>query len=329
MTKKLISICVPVFNEESNIEPLILRLGKLADKLQDKYRFEFLFTDNHSEDETYNRLNELATGDTRIRVIRFSRNFGFQRSILFNYLNARGEAAIQIDCDLQDPPEMIEEFLEYWEQGYKVVYGVRRDRPNESPLLFGMRKFFYTLLDKISDHPIPRNAGDFRLVDRCVLEELTKISPYQPYLRGAIATFGYKQIGVTYDRSARERGVSKFSFIDLLRLAIDGIVSHSINPLRVATYAGFGSFMLAILGGIYYLVAKLFVVDSWPEGLASSSILMLFSIGLNGMFLGLIGEYISRMYRMMLGGSFVLVESKVDPQPVPDEEMVTSDAETR
>ena len=231
---------------------------------------------------------------------------------MHNFLNAKGDAAVQIDCDLQDPPEMIEEFLNEWEKGYKVVYGVRKDRPNESKLLFGLRKVFYTFIDKISDHPLPRNAGDFRLIDRVIINELEKIDPYQPYLRGAIATFGHKQKGILYDRFERERGNSKFSISDLIRLAIDGIVSHSINPLRVATYAGFCSFILSILGGLYYLIGKLFLVDSWPEGLASSSILILFSIGLNGMFLGLIGEYVSRIYRSMIGGSFTIVESVVE-----------------
>lgn len=310
--RKLISICVPVYNEEQNIIPLYERISELADKCQSKYRFEFVFTDNHSEDSSFSILSKLGSKDKRVKALRFSRNFGFQRSILKNFLYAEGDAAVQIDCDLQDPPELIEEFLEHWEKGYKVVYGVRKDRPNESRILFGMRKIFYTLIDKVSDHPLPRNAGDFRLIDRCIINELAKIDPYQPYLRGAIATFGYPQLGVQYNRFERVRGSSKFSLTDLVRLAIDGIVSHSINPLRIATYAGFLSFFIAILGTIYYLVGKLFFQNEWPEGLASSSILMLFSIGLNGIFLGLIGEYISRLYRSMLGGSFTIVEEHVN-----------------
>jgi glycosyltransferase involved in cell wall biosynthesis len=288
------------------------RLIQLAEKLTSRYAFEFIFTDNHSEDETFDKLSFLAAKDERVRIIRFSRNFGFQRSILTNFLSAKGDAAVQIDCDLQDPPEMIEEFLARWEKGYKVVYGVRKSRPNENVILFGLRKVFYYFIDKISEHPLPRNAGDFRLIDRCIIDELEKIDPYQPYLRGAIATFGFPQIGIEYDRFERARGISKFSLSDLVRLAIDGIVSHSINPLRLATYAGFSSFLIAIFGGLYYFIGKLFFAESWPEGLASSSILILFSIGINGIFLGLMGEYISRIYRSMIGGSFTIIQDDVN-----------------
>src|SRR5438552_4071935 len=141
--RRLISICIPVYNEQDNVRPLHQRLAKVLADLSGRFDFEILFTDNCSEDATFQRLAELALQDKRVRVIRFSKNFGFQKSILANYLHARGHAAIQIDCDLQDPPEMIPTFLDYWEKGYQVVYGIRKERPNESRLLFHARRIFY------------------------------------------------------------------------------------------------------------------------------------------------------------------------------------------
>ena len=160
----LITISIPVYNEEDNIKLLLDRLCRLAEK-ELQYEFEFLFTDNASTDRTFELIAEQAANDKRIRVLRFSRNFGFQKSILTNYRNARGDAAVQIDADLQDPPELISEFLRKWEEGYKVVYGVRRRR-KESAFLAFSRKLYYSLIDNITSYPVPRNAGDFRLVDK-------------------------------------------------------------------------------------------------------------------------------------------------------------------
>ncbi len=219
--KKLISICVPVYNEQDNLEPLFQRLYAVFDKEPD-YSFELLFTDNHSEDKTFERLTEMAQKDKRIRVLRFSRNFGFQPSIMTNFLNARGDAAIQLDCDLQDPPEMIHDFLRQWEQGYKVVYGVRKTRP-EAWWLYTMRRLYYRLIDFISEVHLPYDAGDFRLIDRSIIELLRQNSDRRPYLRGLIASMGFKQIGIPYDREARFAGRSKFNLLRLFSLAFDGI----------------------------------------------------------------------------------------------------------
>lgn len=312
--RKLISICVPVYNEESNVGPLYDRISGIMARLADRYDFELLFTDNHSEDGTFERLSDLALRDTRIRVLRFSRNFGFQRSILTNYRSARGDAAIQIDADLQDPPELVVEFLRLWEQGYKVVYGVRRSRPEESRLMHGARKAFYRLVDYLSEDELPHDAGDFRLVDRCILNELRTIHDQQPYLRGMIAAMGYKQIGVPYDRAARERGQSKFNLVRLTGLALDGILHHSVIPLRIATMFGAVMSVLALLGALYYLIARIFRED-WPTGLASSSILILFSIGMNALLLGIIGEYIGRIYKNGKLVPFTIIEAKIDHAP--------------
>lgn len=296
-TRPLISICVPVYNEELNVKPFYRRVVSVIDRLSDRYSFEILFTDNHSTDSTFECLAELSDRDHRVRVIRFSRNFGFQRSILTNYINARGAAAIQLDVDRQDPPELIAEFLQRWESGYKVVYGVRRERPNESYWLHIARKIFYRLVDFLSEDALPHDAGDFRLVDRCVIDQLKQVSDQQPYLRGLIASMGFKQTGIIYDRAARERGSSKFNFMRLFGLALDGILQHSIVPLRIATFFGVIMSGITALGAVYYLVTRLFAGANWPPGFATGTLLTLLSIGMNALLLGIIGEYIGRIYK--------------------------------
>lgn len=314
-SRKLISICVPVYNEADNVRPLYERVKAVMDTLADRYDWELLFTDNHSQDATFEQLAELALADRRVRVIRFSRNFGFQRSILANYVNTRGDAAIQLDCDLQDPPELITEFLKRWEDGYRVVYGVRGSRPNENPLLFHCRRIFYRLIDALSEDHLPHDAGDFRLIDRRVIEHLREVHDQQPYLRGLIAALGFRQIGIPYNRVARERGRSKFNFWRLTGLALDGILHHSIVPLRLATGIGFAMCGLAFLGSIYFALARILGAD-WPQGWASVTLLLLFSTGINALLLGIIGEYVGRIFKNVKTMPLVVVESVIDHGPV-------------
>jgi len=310
--KRLISICVPVFNEESNIEPLYSALLPIMDQLSERYEFELLFTDNHSTDRTFEALERLAQRDARVRAIRFSRNFGFQRSIATSYANARGDAAIQIDCDLQDPPALILEFVRKWEEGYKVVYGVRSLR-KESWWMNIVRKTFYRIIDWLSEDELPLDAGDFRLLDRCILDELQKFEDNQPYLRGAIAALGFDQIGIPYNRAERQRGKSKFSFGELIGLALDGILNHSVVPLRIATYLGLTISGITFLGLIGYAIGRLFLGKTWPPGFATIIILILGSLSLNALFLGIIGEYLARIYRQVKRRPLTIVERELNP----------------
>lgn len=306
----LITILVPVFNEEANILPLHARLQPLLASLEQRFDTELLFTDNHSTDRTFAVLEELARRDSRVRVLRFSRNFGFQRSILTGYLNARGDAAVQIDCDLQDPPELILDFVAKWQQGFQVVYGVRRGR-KEGLVVTALRKIFYRLIDWLSETPLPVDAGDFRLVDRVVLDELARMADYHPYLRGAIAAMGFAQTGIVYDRAERLRGESKFPLSALIRLAVDGILNHSVVPLRVATYTGLVVSLSTLLGIGALVIGKIWFGQAWPAGFAFISVLVLLSLSLNALFLGIIGEYLGRIYQQVKTRPITIVERRL------------------
>jgi len=311
-SRPLISIVVPVYNEELNVEPFHAAVNAITESVAAEYRFEFVFTDNHSTDQTFARLRALAATDSRIRVYRFSRNFGYQRSIMTGYNQARGEAAIQLDCDLQDPPEMIQTFLAHWRAGADVVYGVRMKR-KEGWSINMARRTFYRLIDKLSEDKIPVDAGDFRLVSRRVIEILRSLDDAQPYLRGMIASFGFEQVGVPYERAARQRGESKFPFSKLLSLAVDGILNHSTVPLRLSTYFGLGTSVITLLGIFGYTLIKLLAHSSWPAGFATLTALILASISINAMLLGIIGEYLGRMYRQVKKTPLTIIEDVIDP----------------
>lgn len=308
--KPLVSLVVPVFNEEDNILPFYADVRRVIDPLANYYEFEFIFTDNHSTDMTPDLLRELAKTDGRVRAYRFSRNFGYQRSILTAYLKCRGDAAIQLDCDLQDPTDLIVEFLKFWRDGYDVVYGTRISR-SESWKWSIARKVFYRLVDFLSEDPIPLDAGDFRLISRRIIEELRQIDDSCPYLRGTIASLGFKQIGIDYDRAARVRGSTKFSLYDNVLLALDGIVNQSVVPLRVATYVGVVVSMLTLLAIFGYLIAYFTVGFRAPAGFTTITVLILGSLSINAMLLGILGEYIGRMYIQMKKRSLSIVEREL------------------
>lgn len=325
--RKLITISVPVYNEEENIASLMTRLKAFAE-VEPAYDFEFLFTDNASEDRTYERLAEEARVDPRVRVVRFARNFGYQRSILTNFLMARGDAAVQVDADLQDPPEMITQFIRHWEQGYRVVYGIRRRR-DEPWLMEACRKLYYRLIHSISDVNLPKDAGDFRLIDRTIIEHLRTIQDKNPYIRGLIAALGNRQIGIEYDRAPRIAGTSKFNFLRLVRLAIDGIVSQSTAPLHYITLFGFALCALSAVVSVGYLIYWVANWNTIAPGFTTLVLLQLVTIGLNAAFLGLLGEYLARVTENVRGHPFVVIERIIDKGAESMSEKVFEAGETR
>jgi polyisoprenyl-phosphate glycosyltransferase len=323
-SKRLVTITIPVLNEADNVNPLLERLRAVAGS-HPRYDFEFLFTDNASTDSTFERLADEARSDDRIRVLRFTRNFGFQTSILTNYLNANGAAAIQIDADLQDPPELFGEFLAAWEQGYKVVYGIRRSRP-ENFVLKSARKIFYRLLASLSTVELPVDAGDFRLIDRAVIEDLRKVRDDAPYIRGTIAQLGYKQTGIPYDRTERKRGSSKFRLLALIRLAVDGVCSQSTKPLELITLVGFIFSFLSFFAALFYFAYYILVIRKPPQGFTTVVILVLLSTSFQTAFIGMLGEYIGRIFRNTRSLPSPIIDQRIEPIQTHDDATLVPDA---
>lgn len=313
MSKTLISISIPVLNEEENLENLMKRLFDLEAELPGEYDIEFVFTDNCSSDRTWPILLEYAKDKENVKAVRFSKNFGFQRSILTNYLHCEGDVVMQIDADLQDPPEMLFEFLRAWKDGYDIVYGVRIHR-KESWLLNFSRKIGYRVINAVSEHDIPLDAGDFRLMDRKVINALLKYRFVKPYIRGTVAGLGFKSLGVPYKRNARNAGESKFNSTRLITLGLEAIFEHSRLPLRFGTYLGFLSICLSLLGTVYYIYLR-FNDSNIPEGLASIHILVLFGIGINAFLLGVIGEYLLRIYTLIRHEPMTIAQDSVNITP--------------
>lgn len=308
--KTLVSVLVPAFNEEANVERAYTAIVNTFSKLPD-YDYEIIFTDNHSTDRTFELLEGLAKRDPKLKVIRFSRNFGYQRSLLCAYKAASGDCSVQLDCDLQDPPELIPDMLRLWGLGHQVVYGIRKSLA-DGMLIAGSRRAFYRFISWISEDELPVNAGEFRLVDRRILNELRKVNDTTPYLRGLISSMGFSQIGLEYDRADRVAGESKFPLKSMISLAVDGVLNHSLLPLRLASIAGIVIGMLSLVLTFIYIVGRLVLGQEWPAGFATTTILLLMSISINAIFMGIMGEYIGRLFLQAKNDSQPIIEAKLN-----------------
>jgi polyisoprenyl-phosphate glycosyltransferase len=305
-----------MYNEHDNLQALLERLRNVIASLKQKtgFEFELVITDNHSTDGSFEYLRKLlATHDEgifKIRAFRFAKNIGFQKSILVGYGKAQGDAVIQLDADLQDPPELIEEFLLKWKKGYQVVYGVRKTR-QESFASQAMRRLFYRLIDRISGDDLPHDTGDFRLVDRKVVDIVCSLKDHSPYLRGLIASLGLRQIGVGYDRSARVRGVSKFLIRDLFSLSWDGIANHSVFPLKLSSYLAAFISLIGVVLAVFYFLAWLVWSKPLPLGFLTQVLLQLVTLAAVAFIMGIQGEYISRIYSQVKVKPLAIVESRI------------------
>ncbi len=290
----LISIIVPCYNEQEVIQITHNRLVSVLEEITPQY--ELIYVDDGSQDETANQLRQLQQRDQRVKVVLLSRNFGHQMAVTAGLDHVGGDAIVLIDADLQDPPEVIKEMVNRWYEGYDVAYGVRTDRQGETPFKLWSAKAFYRIMNRLSDVAIPLDTGDFRLMDRQVVEALKMMPERDRFLRGMVSWVGFRQVAVPYQRSRRLAGVSKYPLFKMIRFAADGILSFSLVPLRVAIWAGLFTVALSIIGIIYALFVRLFTM-SWVPGWTISFIAILFIGGIQLVFLGVIGEYIGRIYR--------------------------------
>ncbi len=292
--KKLISILIPAYNEQEVLGLLFERLGKLAEDNKN-YDFEFFFVNDGSRDNTYEIIRDHAEKDVRVGYINLSRNFGKETAMLAGFDHVRGDAMVIIDADLQDPPELIPQMIEYWEQGYDDVFARRRSRAGESWLKKQTSRWYYKILQNSTRIPIQIDTGDFRLLDRRCIEALKQFRESERYTKGMFSWIGYKKKELLYDRDPRAAGETKWNYSKLVNLAIDGITSFTTAPLRITTYIGTLVSLVAFIYIAYLLIRPLFGVPTVP-GYASTLAVILFLGGVQLLSLGIIGEYIGRIF---------------------------------
>lgn len=298
------SVIAPIFNEKENLPELYRRVKEVMDKTSKPW--ELILVDDGSSDESSDMIRALAKKDKRVRPVIFARNFGHQVAVTAGLDYSRGDAVVIIDADLQDPPELILELAKKWQEGYEVVYAVRAEREGESWFKLWTASLFYRLIYRITDVKIPLDTGDFRLMDRKVVNVMNTMRERHRFLRGMSAWVGFKQIGVEYKRAARSAGETKYPFRKMLRLAINAVTGFSYFPLQVATFFGFFSAGIAILA----MPVVIYLRASGSQaffGQASTLLAVLFLGGVQLISLGILGEYIGRLYDEAKGRPLYIV----------------------
>jgi len=306
----LISIVTPCFNEEENVDELYRRVKASVSNI-DKYAFEFIFIDNHSEDNTVAKLKTLAANDPTVKIIVNTRNFGHIRSPYYGILQSQGVATIYLASDLQDPPEMIPEFIRYWEEGYKLVMATK-PHSQGSAWIHSLRQSYYRFLDGISDISVVSDSTGFGLYDKEVLDHLRTIDDPYPFLRGLICELGYEIKTIPFTQPRRLRGISKNNFYTLYDIAMLGIVSHSKVPIRIMAFAGLALGAISLLVAMVFLGLKLLYWDSFPMGIAPAVIGLFFLFGIQLMFIGVLGEYIGTIHTYVQRRPIVVEKERVN-----------------
>lgn len=297
INKPLLSVIVPIYFEEQIINEFYNRTKKVLSNMESKIDHEIIFIDDGSKDKSLDLLKELSRKDKKVHVISFSRNFGHQFAITAGIDHAKGDAVVIIDGDLQDPPEVIPEMIAKWEEGYKVVYGVRKKRKGENAIKLLTSKLFYRLLKKLSDVDLPVDAGDFRLLDEKIANILKSMREENRYVRGLISWIGFPQYGLLYERDRRYAGETKYTLKKMVKFAFDGIISFSDKPLKITAYLGFFITVTSFSASIKIIVGKIINPQLSISGWTSLILTVLFLGGIQLISLGIIGLYIGRQYR--------------------------------
>jgi len=306
----LISVISGCFNEEENVEALRDQVGTVFAEFP-QYRFELIFIDNHSTDRTVERIKAMAARDKRVKLIVNARNFGPVRSPFHAFLQAQGAAVIMMASDLQDPPELIRDFLHKWEEGHKVVVAVKKQSHETAPMWL-LRRFYYGLLYRIADVRVIQNFTGFGLYDRQVVEIIRGMDDPCPYFRGLIAEIGFEPVEIPFVQPLRKRGITKNNFYTLYDMAMLGITSHSKVPLRLATMAGFALAFLSLLISMAYLVLKLLFWDTFGMGMAPVVIGVFFFGSIQLFFIGLLGEYVAAIHTQVMKRPHVVEQERVN-----------------
>jgi dolichol-phosphate mannosyltransferase len=308
-SKYLVSVTAPVLNEEETLPVFYQRVRETLAETE----FELVLIDDGSTDRTPELLDELAAADPRVKVVHLSRNFGYQAAVAAGIDHCRGDAVITIDADLQDPPELMGELIEEWRRGADVVYAVRRERTGESRLKLVTARWFSAIFSRLADLEIPGNVGDYRLLSRRAVDALRRMPERKRFMRGMAVWVGFRQSAVPYDRDPRFAGDTRYRWRTLLRIAFDGITSFSHTPLQIATALGFVISFLAFLGIPYVIVNRL--LGFYVEGVSTLLFAILLLGGIQLITLGIIGEYISRIYDEVKQRPLYIVEEARNLDP--------------
>lgn len=312
-----ISIIVPMYMEQDVVNSCYDRLTTVLSSLK-SYTYELIFIDDGSTDETLSMLEEIANKDFKVKIISFSRNFGHQAAVTAGLKEANGDAIVIIDADLQDPPELIPDMLILWKQGYDIVYGKRKRRKGESAFKLFTAKVFYNTLNALSDVDIPKDTGDFKLVDRRVVDVVNAMPEHNKYLRGLFSWVGYKQKSIEYDRQERVAGKTKYTLSKMCKLASNGIIGFSSKPLKIVGGLGVFSILVSVIVLIYSLVSYFIGGPHLSAGWTSIMVIITFFSGIQLLSLWVIAEYIGKIYD----------ESKARPQYIIDKKINIDDNKT-
>ena len=308
----MVSLVVPVFNEEEVIGVFYERASKALASIPGM-TYELIFIDDGSRDSSLAQLAAFAAKDPAVRVIKFSRNFGHQIAISAGIDHARGDCVAVIDADLQDPPEIVQDMVDQWRQGFDVIYGVRSDRAGETRIKLWTASVFYRLLGRLTNIHIPANVGDFRLMSRRVIDQVKTLREKDRFVRGLVSWVGFKQTGVTYRRDARYAGETKYPFRKMLKFSFDGITSFSTVPLKFATWMGSVAAILAVLYLISVFIQRLlgYTVEGW----ATIMVAMLFLGSVQLICLGILGEYLGRIFNEVKPRPMYVIEEMLSSDP--------------
>lgn len=308
--KKLISIVTPCFNEEENVREVYEQVRSVFSTLPN-YLYEHIFIDNASTDKTVAILKSIGEQDKNLKIIVNARNFGHIRSPYYGLMQANGDAVILLVADLQDPPNMMNDFLEKWEEGYPIAIGIKPES-EESPLMFSIRKFYYHLVGKISEVKLIKNFTAFGLYDRKIINIFRQLDDPYPYLRGLISEIGFDVAKIPYNQPARRRGITKNNFYTLYDIAMLGITSHSKVPLRIATIAGFALSLISLLISIVYLLLKIAYWNDFGFGTAPILVGLFFFSSVQLFFIGLLGEYIAAIHTQVVKRPLVIEKERIN-----------------
>lgn len=309
---KKISFVIPMYYEEEVADECYRRVKKVCDSLKDKYDYEIIFVNDGSKDKTLSILEKIAEEDKNVKVISFSRNFGHQAAVTAGLKYVTGDAIIIMDADLQDPPELVPDMLKKWEEGYEVIYGKRKSREGESHFKLFTAKAFYDTLNKLSDVEIPKNTGDFRLVDKKVVDVINSLPEHNKFLRGLFSWVGFNQYAYEYERKERFAGKTKYPLKKMLKLASDGIIGFSTKPLKIVGVLGIFSVFVSIVILIYAIVSYANKLNNLVPGWTSIMCTMTFLGGMILISLWMIGEYIGRIYDEAKGRPQYIVKKTIN-----------------